>query len=119
MKARHIALEIGDDLGPGHEAVGVIAPIIRTRELRLPVGRVEGEGIPAMVAPGIPRRVRLLEDDMVPALPAQMVAERKPGLAATDDDGIHVIDHDCSPNRPGPGRYRRGGPFLSSISFHG
>src|SRR5262249_1096768 len=120
--------QIPDDLVPRHEPVGILVLIIRARQVRLPVRCVERERIPAMVAPGLARPVGFLEDDVVSSLTAQMIAERKSGLAAADDDGVHGSGHgvllshserhclllaassDERPPGPVPAAWRRGSP---------
>ena len=66
-----------DPLGPGsrkrraapfvtrHEAVGVVFAVVHAGQPRLPARRVEGEGIPAMIAPSVGGHVRLLEHGMI------------------------------------------------------
>ena len=46
-----------------------------------------------MIAPGVGGRASLLEDEMVPALKGQKIANRKSGLSAADDDGVYVSGH--------------------------
>src|SRR5215510_794123 len=91
---RRVLLEVDDDLVAGHEAVRVPPPIFGARQVCLPVGCVEGEGIPAVVTPGVSRPVRLLDNKMMAVLLCQVVAERKAGLSCADNDGVHVSCHD-------------------------
>jgi hypothetical protein len=46
-----------------------------------------------MVAPGIAWLIRLLKDNMVAALPGQVVADRKPRLSSTNNDRLNKFRH--------------------------
>src|SRR2546428_12735481 len=67
-----IALEIGDDLIFGHEAVGVIAVVGMAGQLHRPVRRNQAEAVPP-VAPGL-SDPPLLETDMLDVALGQLVA---------------------------------------------
>jgi hypothetical protein len=49
-----------------------------------------------MIAPSLGGPLRLLEDEMVTALPRQIVADGKPSLSSTNDDGVDST-HGLSP----------------------
>src|SRR5262245_35211619 len=102
MESLDVVLEIGDDLASQHEAIRVVAVVLGAREPGLPVGCVECERVPAVIAPSLARPVRLLEDEMVAAFPGQVVADRKPGLSAADDDCVDVRAYGISSGRQHP-----------------
>src|SRR6516165_10532939 len=97
MESFDIALEVSDDLGSGHETIGIGAIVRGTRELRLPIGRVERKRIPPVIAPCLTGPVRLLEHDVSVPMPGQAVADRKASLSAAYDDCVYVCAHGFSP----------------------
>ena len=62
-----------------------------------------------MISPSLGRSVRLLEDELVTALPRQIVADRKPGLSPTNDDGVDMCAHVLSPLAWSPARWPMAG----------
>jgi hypothetical protein len=46
-----------------------------------------------MVAPGVAGLTRLFKDDMITALPCQIVAERKSCLASTNNNRLNKFRH--------------------------
>src|SRR5271155_1324706 len=57
-------------------------------KLRLPVGVVQREGVPAMVPPRIGCLCSLFENDMIPAFELQMITNRETSLSTSDDHGV-------------------------------
>jgi hypothetical protein len=49
-----------------------------------------------MITPSLGGRMGLFEDEVVSAPKGQKVVDRKPGLSATDDDGVHLSGHEMS-----------------------
>src|SRR6516225_7293424 len=76
-----------------HEAAPIIVAVAHAGNTRLPARRVQREGIPATIAPGVGRPVSLFEHHMVDGVVCQIVADRKPGLSAAHDDSIHNGGH--------------------------
>jgi hypothetical protein len=85
------------DLLLRHEAAGIVFVISGTRNTRLPARRIQREGVPAMAAPGVARLVGLLQDNMLDGVLGQVMADRKPGLAAAHNDGVYLFGHRSSP----------------------
>src|SRR5207248_7145890 len=84
-----IAFEIGDDLGFGHEAVGVIAVVGMAGQLHRPVRGDQAEALPP-VTPGLTDS-SLLENDMLDVEPGELVADGKTGLSPANHhqpDGV-------------------------------
>jgi hypothetical protein len=88
MEALDILLEISNDLPLRHEAVRLVALVLRTGQAERPVGRQQGKRVPAVIAPGIGSLGSLLEHDMLQAALVQIVAGGKTCLPAADDDRI-------------------------------
>jgi hypothetical protein len=93
MKTLDILFKGSNDLFARHKAMRVATLVFRTRQAERPVRGVKGKGVPAVVAPGIPCLDSLFENDMLPASPAQVIADRQPGLPAADDDGLYFPVH--------------------------
>ena len=100
------ALEVGDDLVPGHVALGVVARVGMAGEIQRPVGRHQGEAVPA--PPPGRTDVLGLEHDMLQPRQAQPAAHRQPRLAGPEHDHAH-------PSRQ-PLTQRSGKPQASTIS---
>ena len=66
LEALRIAFEMDHDFVPGHEAVGVLACVVATRQLHVPVGCHQAEAVPA-VAPALPHGSPLEHDVVDPA----------------------------------------------------
>ena len=79
-----VALEVGDDLVSGHEAVGVVARVLAAGQLQVPVGRHEAEAVPP-VAPALPHP-SALEHDVVDPACLELMARGQSGRAGADDD---------------------------------
>jgi hypothetical protein len=56
---------MGDDLLLRHEAARIVLSVLNAGQARLPSRRVEGERIPAVVAPGFARPIRLFKNDVI------------------------------------------------------
>lgn len=50
-----------------------------------------------MIAPCFGRLVRLFQDQMISALPCQVIADRKSDLPSTNDDNIYMSAHENLP----------------------
>ena len=86
-----VALEVGDDLVAGHEAVGVVAGVGPAREPHGPVRGDEAEAVPA-----IPPRLAdpaALQDDVVDPQARELVADRQAGGPATHHQDVDTL-HD-------------------------
>ncbi len=86
IEARGIALDVGDDRVAAHEAAGRVAVVGESRQLAVAVRRDQAEGIPAP-APGV-ADMAAIEHHVLAIDPFQVPADRQPGLAAADDDGV-------------------------------
>ena len=84
---------VGVGLEPGHEGVAREEGVAGLDDARIvgksvhPVGRVEGEGVPPLRAPGLADQAAF-EDDVLDAEPRQVPARPETGLTAADDDGL-------------------------------
>ena len=108
LESRGVALEVGRDLVPGHEAVWVAAVVCPVGQLDRPVRRDEAEAVPA-----VPPRLAdppAFEDDVLDPRLREHAARRQAGLPGPDDryrDVLHSVRtsrfaEDPSPRRPAP-----------------
>ena len=51
--------QVGDDLLPAHEALGIVAVVGEIGQAALPIGSYQAEGIPALLLPGVANPVAL------------------------------------------------------------
>src|SRR4029450_6965728 len=87
-----VVVEEAHHLVAGSEAVG-IAPTIRVPGQRdAPGGELEGEGVPPLAAPALGHPAAL-ENDVLAAQRAQVIAQRQPGLAAAHDHRLDRLAH--------------------------
>ncbi len=82
LRCRHVAVWVGARVGPGGQSVH---PVGSDQPQRLPPGAAPPFGDPPS-----------FHHDMIGALPGQAAADRQPGLAGPDDDGLHSA-HGRSP----------------------
>ena len=82
---------MADDLVARHEAVRVIAGIAAARKLHCRVRRDQTEALPA-VTPGLTDAAPL-ENEMLDAERAQLVAHCQAGLPAADHDYLDPLPH--------------------------
>ena len=103
--------EVGDQLGGGHEAVGVGALVRPAGQAAGPVGGQEAEGLPAVAPPPL-GQAAALEHDVVDGGVGEAAAHGEAGLAGADDEGVDGR-HRCAPGADGvvaaAGRVRRPG----------
>ena len=92
-----VVLDIGDDLVAQHEALWIAAAVRKTRKLTLPIGRHQAESIPTLGLPGMCNHI-LLEDDVLDAVPPQMVARGQPRLTPADDGDADTRRERCIPH---------------------
>ena len=83
---------MGDNFLPRHEAIGVVFTILDAGQTRLPSRRIEGERIPAVVAPGFARSIGPFKNEVILRQVRQVVADGQSGLACSHDDRIHCCD---------------------------
>jgi hypothetical protein len=88
-------------------AIERVFAVTHAGQPRLPARRVEGEGIPAMIAPSLPRMVRLFQNHMVHRPFCQIVAYAKASLSSAHDDGVYYFAHRPSPDAPAAALRRR------------
>ena len=86
------ALDEADDLVAWGEAVGVAPATRAARQPDAPARELEGQRIPALAPPAL-GHPPALEDHVLAAELGETVAEREPGLAAADDDGLVRLAH--------------------------
>ena len=79
-----VALDEGDHLVARGEAVRPVAAILLAGQAQAPVGELEHQRIPALVPPALGHPPPL-EDDVGAPEPAQVIAEREPGVPAAHD----------------------------------
>ena len=94
-----VGLEHRDQLGHGHETVGIGALVAATGETALPVGGEQPEGVPALGLPGI-GDLSPFEHHVGHRTLGETAAHGKTGLPGADDDGGNM-GHSLSP-REGP-----------------
>ncbi len=75
-----------DDLGGGHESVGVIAGVVVAGQPGLPVRGEQPQESPALGPPRV-RHLTALEDDVVDRAFGEAAAHGQAGMAGPDDDG--------------------------------
>jgi len=81
-----VAGEGGDDVGDGHESVGVIAGVGVAGEPGLPVRGEQPQAGPALGPPRV-RHLTALEHDVVDRALSEAAAHGQAGMAGTDDNG--------------------------------
>lgn len=115
VEGAHVHVEV-DDLGAGHEPVGVRAGVAVVRQAREPAGAEESEEVPALAAPAL-RGPAAFEDDVVLPGLGQLAGQRETCLAGTDDDRADVRPSPGGPCREptGPRRGRAAQRRVASI----
>ena len=86
MIAFDILLEAGYDFIPRHVPMRLIALILCAGQPEGPVGGQEVKGVPAIIAPCVPRLSSLFKNNMLAATLFQVVTGCQTGLSATDDN---------------------------------
>jgi hypothetical protein len=84
----YVLFEIGDKFVAAEKPIGVFSWHGSAFKLRLPVGAVQGKGVPSMVPPRIGCVRTLFEDDVILAFELQMITNGKTSLSASDDYGF-------------------------------
>ena len=74
------------------EAVGIVARVGITGQLKRPVGELEAKGVPALGAPALADPPALQDHVLAPMTPEHR-AHRDAGLAAPDDHRVMVLSH--------------------------
>jgi len=87
-----VSLEIRDGLVTREKALGIVAVVGVAGQLQKQVGGVQPEAVPAARAPGLPDAA-LLEDHVLAAVPAQVIAGGEAGLPSADDDRVDRVGH--------------------------
>ena len=80
-----------------HEAIGIVFAIAHPGNARLPARRIQGEGIPAIIAPGVARPAGLFQHYVLDRVLHQVVADRKSGLSTAHDNSVLACSHRSSP----------------------
>ncbi len=83
-----VILQVGNNLGLAHKAIGLITPIHRSGQLNRPIWRDESKRIPAAIAPCVRGLGSLLDNDVLMPFLLQAVAHRQASLSATNNDGF-------------------------------
>src|SRR5262249_1662369 len=76
MEALDVVFEIANHFRARHEAVRIASAVLRAWQAGLPVGCVERERVPAVVAPSLGWLVRLFQHDMLTSLASEIIANR-------------------------------------------
>ena len=79
-----VALDEGDHLVARGEAVRPVAAILLAGQAQAPVGELEHQRVPALAPPALGHSPPL-EDEVRASEPAQVIAERQPGVPAAHD----------------------------------
>ena len=82
--------QVGHDFGFGHESLRLIAVVREIRQLALPVGCHQAEGIPALLIPGMADSV-LFEHQGADAVLLKCLAHRETGLSSPDHHHLVCI----------------------------
>ena len=69
------------------ESLGIVAVVAVPGKAQRPVGKLIAKRIPAFVVPAAAKLLALDQDVLAAAL-AQVMAHREPGLTAADDDAV-------------------------------
>ena len=103
-----VPLQVVDDLGHGHVAVGVGSLVGLAGQPGLPAGGQKAQRVPPLGAPAL-GHPSPLEDHVVDAPLGQAVAHRQARLPAADDDrvGVGPLHRGCSLLPPRAGRPSR------------
>jgi aspartokinase len=90
-----VIFEVRNEIRHVHKTVWIIADIVVTGQLRLPIRRQQLEAIPAAFAPGI-RYLATLEYHVRHIVLRQQVACSKAGMASTNDDDVSGAGEPCA-----------------------
>src|SRR6185312_14611425 len=105
-----VALQGGDELGPGHVRVRILRLVVQRQPIR-PVGREQRERVPALAAPSLADRAALDHDVVVSGI-REEATEGEPGLPGADDERV---DRGHGPK----GTPRRSRPGCEAVAVRG
>ena len=88
-----VAFQVGDQALLGQEAIRVRSLVPASRQLERPVGKHQGEAVPAST-PGLPDGAPL-EHEVRDPQAGQLMADGETGLTCPHDDHLGLVDHEA------------------------
>src|ERR1700722_11920718 len=83
------------DLVAGWECIPVGSPKGKAGQMNVPVRALEGQRVPSLAPPTL-RHARPFKNDVFASELAEVVADRQPGLSASDDDHFDLFHDDVT-----------------------